>query len=1322
MLFFGDLLNFFINYTKVVACTEYPLLLNGTNAMGFMDTIVESFDALAVQKLVAEQSYPIAFQAAEYAGFDNFPTQTELASSVAANELNTDFQRFYSSQTGKSGSFNRYDSSMGNMLWTFACSANTTGFVYSPNAPFFMNQSAFPFLGGWNQTWLDSQSVYPASGAVLVSNAAWYSVIFLILAAAMFVAGYFRMTMWLMAGERQAMKIRQKYFLALLRQEISWFDKTEVGELTSRISGDTVAIGEGMADKVGDFLENLGRFVTAFVVAFVQGWQLALVLLTIVPVMGVAGFIMAKLVASFATRGQAAYADAGAVGQEVLSSIRTVVSFSGEDREHKRYKENLVKAEKVGVRKSFVMGLGISSFSLIMFFSYALAFYVGAVFVNDGLMEGGKVLSVFFAIVIGSFSIGQASPNIAAFANAAGAAFRIFGVLDREPEIDSYSESGVKPTRVDGEMRFDNVYFKYPSRPTVTVLNGLNLTIPKGKTVALVGHSGCGKSTTVSLVQRFYDPLSGTVSFDGHNVKSLNVKWLRNQFGFVGQEPVLFATSIRENIRFAKEDASDAEIEKALRIANAETFVQSFPDQLDTLVGERGVQMSGGQKQRIAIARAVVRDPKVMLLDEATSALDNESERVVQKALENVMVGRTTIVIAHRLSTIRNADVICVFEGGTIVEQGSHRDLMKIENGRYKDLVSSQASTDTEHVESNSRRSSFASESGMRSREASDAGLGNANKSHGEGAATPVYSVKISEVAKLNRPELPFFFLGLLAASITGVSFPVFSVIFGEVLNVFTLRGDELMSRVSFFCLLFFILGLVSALASYFENFCFNFMGEKLTTRLRDLSFKSILRQNIAWFDNDDNTSGKLNSKLAAESTLVKGIFGDRMSQFVRFAATLIAGMVIAFIASWRVTLVVIGCFPVVMAANFLRMRTVKASAAGKKDAYKEANQIAAESIDGVRTVASFTAESRVFKKFEDLTSSQLVVEMKKAQISGVGYGFSSSVIFLAYALVFYVGAVWITEELLTFKNMLTVFFAIVLSAMNLGNAASFGPNFQKARQAASSIFELIHRQPPIDSQSSKGATFEKSAEGRIEIKNGEFTYPSRPTIPVLRGVNIDIPAGKTVALVGSSGCGKSTIVSLIQRFYDLDSGDVLIDGRNIRDYNIKSLRSEIGIVSQEPTLFACSIAENIRYGKPNATDEEVEAAAKIANAHKFILEQPEGYHTFVGERGAQLSGGQKQRIAIARAIIRDPRIMLLDEATSALDSKSEAVVQEALENVMKGRTTIVIAHRLSTVRNADIIFVMKKGIVVEQGSHDELMKIEGGLYRKLASMQVSKK
>eukprot|EP00985_Skeletonema_marinoi_P009898 scaffold4657_cov140-Skeletonema_marinoi.AAC.4 len=835
---------------------------------------------------------------------------------------------------------------------------------------------------------------------------------------------------FLLVAVRASDNFRKEWFSALLRQDSAFHDVHSVSGMATALSSASNKIKRGLGRKMGEGIQFGTTFIGGIIYAFYSSWRVALVILGLLPFVSFAAFALMQLNQSQTSNAQKAYTSAGAVSYGAVSSIRTVLSLNAVPEMIRQYSAATTEAFENGIgpllKLGIVNGSMLGSFILLyavltLFGAYLLYSEVASTNCDPSAAvpgmttctsSGPAVFGAMLGVAFAAQGMSQLANSIEAFSSARSACAQAMLAIDRKLgtdettvtkpssddeeapaetftlpkyEIDSSSHHGLKPKATQGEIVFENVSFAYPTRPGTKIFNDFNLTIPSGKTIALVGESGGGKSTTIGLIERFYDPTDGRVKLDGVDLKDINVTHLRKQIGYVGQEPALFATTIEQNIRYGNESASREEIEKAAKRANAYDFIMSFPDGFETQVGDKGLQLSGGQKQRIAIARVLVGNPKLLLLDEATSALDSESELVVQEALDKLLVTekRTTIIIAHRLTTIRNADVIVVITGGKVVEMGTHDELMGHEAGKYRALVEKQE--------------------------------------HGLESGTTD-----SKVPSRNNSEANL-------ASITGSS------------------GD------------------------------------------------------------------------------LMALVGDRRKSI----------------------------------GNITQLR------------------------------------------FHDV----------------------------------------------------------------------------------------------------------------------RFAYPTRPRKAILDKFNLSVRQGEALALVGPSGGGKSTTIGLIERFYDPDCGCIEFEGVDIRDLNVSWYRDQIGIVQQEPTLFTGTIAKNIAYGFPGATQEQIEAAALAANAHDFIMSFPRGYDTDVGESGKALSGGQKQRIAIARALVKNPKVLLLDEATSALDSESEKVVQAAIDKLMEShdRTTIVIAHRLSTVRKADRIAFIANGRLREIGGHDDLMNKPNGRYQRLVESQKRK-
>lgn len=1177
---------------------------------------------------------------------------------------------------------------------------------------------------------------------------------FVYLAVGAGIAAFFQVACWMVTGERQAARIRSLYLKTILRQDVAFFDKeTNTGEVIGRMSGDTVLIQDAMGEKVGKFIQLVSTFIGGFIIAFIKGWLLTLVMLSSIPLLVIAGGAMSLFLSKMATRGQNAYAKAATVVEQTIGSIRTVASFTGEKQAVTKYNQFLVNAYKSGVFEGLAAGLGLGTVMFIIFASYALAVWFGAKMILEKGYTGGTVLNVIIAVLTGSMSLGQASPCMSAFAAGQAAAFKMFETIHRKPEIDVSDTNGKILEDIQGEIELRDVYFSYPARPDEQIFSGFSLSIPSGTTAALVGQSGSGKSTVISLIERFYDPLAGEVLIDGINLKEFQLRWIRGKIGLVSQEPVLFTSSIRDNIAYGKEGATIEEIRAAAELANASKFIDKLPQGLDTMVGEHGTQLSGGQKQRVAIARAILKDPRILLLDEATSALDAESERVVQEALDRIMVNRTTIIVAHRLSTVRNADMIGVIHRGKMVEKGSHTELLKDPEGAYSQLIrlqevnkeSENQATDSqdrpdgsiEFGRQSSQRMSF-----LRSISRGSSGPGNSSRHSfsvsfglptGLGlpdnaiadAEAPRSSeqppeVPIRRLAYLNKPEIPVLLLGTVAAIVNGTILPIFGILISSVIKTFYEPPHQLRKDSNFWALIFLVLGVVSFLAFPARTYLFSVAGCKLIQRVRSMCFEKVVHMEVGWFDQPEHSSGAIGARLSADAATIRALVGDALAQVVQNAASAIAGLAIAFAASWQLAFIILALIPLIGLNGYVQIKFLKGFSADAKMMYEEASQVANDAVGSIRTVASFCAEEKVMDLYKKKCEGPMRTGIRQGLVSGIGFGVSFFLLFCVYALCFYAGARLVEAGKTTFGDVFRVFFALTMATVGISQSSSFSPDSSKAKSAAASIFTIVDRKSTIDPSDESGTKLE-NVKGEIELRHISFKYPTRPDIQIFRDLSLTIRSGKTVALVGESGSGKSTVIALLQRFYDPDSGHITLDGVDIQSLQLRWLRQQMGLVNQEPVLFNDTIRANIAYGKEGHTTEaEVIAASELANAHKFISGLQQGYDTMVGERGIQLSGGQKQRVAIARAMVKSPKILLLDEATSALDAESERVVQDALDRVMVNRTTVVVAHRLSTIKGADVIAVVKNGVIVEKGKHETLINIKDGFYASLIALHMS--
>uniref|UniRef100_A0A8B9KNS2 ATP-binding cassette, sub-family B (MDR/TAP), member 5 n=1 Tax=Astyanax mexicanus TaxID=7994 RepID=A0A8B9KNS2_ASTMX len=958
--------------------------------------------------------------------------------------------------------------------------------------------------------------------------------------AGVLLLGTFQVMLFLLTATRQTKRIREKYFHAVLHQQMAWFDTHPIGELNTRLTDDINTINDGLGDKICIFVQFFCRFLAGIIIGFIYGWKLTLVIMSVSPLL--AG---SAILATLTGKELSAYAKAGAVAEEILVAIRTVVAFNGQQKALEKYEKNLVDAKNFGVKKAITTNVSMGITQFFIFGTYALAFWYGTKLSVDEPENYsiGKVITVFFSVMIGAFSLGQGAPNLESVAKARGAAYSIYNTINMPRPIDSSSEEGHKPDSVRGDIEFKNIHFSYPSR------------------------------------------------------KDVKVNYISSRFCL----------------------------------------------------------------------------PK--------------SSKLIQSVFLQARAGRTTIVIAHRLSTIRTADVIAGFKEGEVVEQGSHRELLN-KKGVYYSLVMQQVkikqlSNYTTSIQGNSIRRS------------------NEEK---------VPEIPFGRILALNKPEWPYVMVGTLASLVGGAVYPCVGILFAKIIGVFAETDPEVKrQKTMMFSLLFLLVGAVAFITYFFQGYMFGKSGEILTMRLRSQAFKAILRQDISWFDDHNNAVGVLTTKLATDASLVKGVM-----------CALGISVIIAFCFSWQLTLLILACVPFLTGANFIQMRAMQGHASKDQSALETSGKISTETVENFKTVVALTKEDVFFRKFNDSLAEPYKSALCKAPIYGITFALAQAIPYLVNAAVFRFGAWLIAHCHTQYENVFLVFSVIIFAAMSIGQSSSFAPDFAKAKVAAGRILSLLEKTPEIDIYSEAGDK-PMNFKGDIEFHELHFSYPTRPNIKILQGLNVSVRQGQTLALVGGSGCGKSTSIQLLERFYNPAGGQVFADGMDTRMLNLAWLRSQLGLVSQEPILFDCTITENIQYGDNSrvVSQEEVEEAAKNANIHEFILNLPERYNTRVGDKGTQLSGGQKQRIAIARALVRNPKVLLLDEATSALDTESEKIVQKALDDARQGRTCIVIAHRLTTVQNADIIAVIQNGQVVEQGMHSELMAKQGAYYA-LVNAQVS--
>ncbi|KAF1748248.1 hypothetical protein GCK72_024715 [Caenorhabditis remanei] len=925
-----------------------------------------------------------------------------------------------------------------------------------------------------------------------------------------------------------------------------------------------------------------------------------------------------------------------------------------------------------------------------------------------------------------------------------------------------------------GALHFRDIHFSYPSRKETEVLRGISFKVEAGEKIAIVGSSGSGKSTLTALLLRFYDPTKGAILLDGENIKMMSPDDLRGQCSLVSQEPVLFDGTISDNIRYGRLDATQQEINDAARKVGAWKFINSLPDGMRTRVGERGHQLSGGQKQRVAIARAVIRKPIVLIFDEATSALDNIHEEEVNAAIDLASEGLTTITIAHRLSTIKNSDRIIVLHEGQIVEEGPPDELLADVNGifykMYNDQRLDQLSQQHQQLQTKpslQQQMSFSPppklDPDQQRRAWARSSLGG-NKKLGKS-----YSVNSMEKDKLKLPvmskkkserldykysrvhsmdvkqhgesmedddlpgketnftvlkDLIYSYrkgLPLLAGAIpTTIVRAVFYLLIcfqvASVLEISIAPEEERALQIFIVAAIYTALIIVKTIFEALGRLFIALYGHGFCKFMRNEMFRKVLRHGAAYFDEEKNSPGRLVHKVINESSTLNEIMEQKLDMLIPGVVCSVFSIVCALWINWKMALLCSFQFPAYFIIRILQIREGTKRQREMVDEEKKAANLASVVLANMSTIKAYNLQSHFYNVFCDALKPVSQCMQKQSVISAFVFACQYSFTYILIAITLHFGKVMMLSNEISVFDYMRVVLLTQFGANFFSQLIASVSDFTKAQIAAENVMRVI-REPPVDMDNLSEEGLRPKLEGNLCLKDVSFRYPTRPIVPVLTNLNLKVRGGESIALVGPSGSGKSSIISLFQRMYNATDGVVIIDKYNIKSINPAYLRRCIVQVGQEPDLFSFTIKENIAFGmmESEATIDKVIEAAKIADIHNFITSLPQGYDTEVGEFGAQLSGGQKQRIAIARAIIRKPTVLLLDEATSALDSASEREVQSAFERVKQSKKTactcIQIAHRLSTIRNVDRIYVIVHGEIAEEGDHESLMNLKGIYY-----------
>ncbi|KAA8645148.1 ABC transporter ATP-binding protein [Aspergillus tanneri] len=1119
---------------------------------------------------------------------------------------------------------------------------------------------------------------------------------------------------------RTTKALRIAFLTRLLQQDIAYFDSNEGGSPVVQVTTNTNLVNQGISEKLGFAIQGTATFVAAFIVAFTVQWKLTLITICIVPVIMVVTSVCADLLVKQENKILRVDAEAGSLAEEILASMKTVHAFSAFAKLTAKYESMAAESKRMGLSQSLNMAILYSAEFFCVYAGYGLAFWQGVrMYARGEITEAGTVVTVIFAVIVAATAMTQIAPQIIQVTKAASAAQEIWAVIDREPAIDGLSPDGIRPKSCEGNIVFSDVSFAYPSRPEVTVLEKFTLEVPANKTTALVGPSGSGKSTVTGLLERWYNPLGGSITLDGRKIKDLNIQWLRTNLRIVQQEPTLFNGTVFENVAYglagteylnASREEQLERVKRACKAAYAHDFIEGLPEKYDTQVGERATMLSGGQKQRIAIARSIVSDPKVLILDEATSALDPKAEKIVQEALDNVSASRTTITIAHKLSTIKKADQIIVLSQGRVVEKGTH-DELSAAGGAYHRLIKAQDLGSVRSGDSAPQAEEpIATIHSVQTVSEKDAGVVQDIEAPSPRSQSLIRCLFILFVER--RDLWPHFFIVLVACVMGGATYPVLAFIFSRILDVFQEQSkNEMVKKGDFYALMFFVLALVIFVVYATLGWVTNVIATSIVYIYRLQMFKSYLRQDLTFYDQPEHTTGGLVSHLSTKPTSLQELLGFNVSIIIIAIVNILSSSILAISVGWKLGLVVLaGALIPMVFCGYLRIRLEFMLEEGVSNRFSQSAALAGEAVSAIRTVASLAIEPVVLARYTEKLAGIERRSIKTFIWTTFWLSLTQSLSFLSMALSFWYGGRLLSTGEYSSARLYIVVIGAILSGEAAASFFMFTTSFTKGQGACNYIFWLRSLIPNVrdgdsDAPASGGAV-------QMALQNVEFRYPTRPNRPVLKQLDVEIKPGQMVAFVGPSGHGKSSLISLLERYYNPTSGCIRFDGSDISQMNLASYRRHLSLVQQEPVLYQGTIRDNIALGlETEATDDQIYEACRQANVFDFVSSLPDGLSTACGSKGSLFSGGQRQRLAIARALIRRPRLLLLDEATSALDTESEKIVQAALDKAKEGRTTIAIAHRLSTIKHSDCIFVLVDGRIREHGTHHQLLQLRGIYY-----------
>jgi len=1121
--------------------------------------------------------------------------------------------------------------------------------------------------------------------------------------------------------------LRCDLFAALTRLDGAGQDRLDTGQVVSRSVTDLAVIGGVLV-----FLPSVASGVVLFAVSLV-------IMLVLSPVLTVVTLAVAPALWLVSRRSRRdlfpANWDASQRAGELVGSVdaavagvRVVKGFGQEDRElHglERQARRLFASKLRAIRLQSRYGPALTSIPALGQVGVLL---LGGLLALHGHITLGTLLAFATYLIQLVDSTQMLSEMLIVGPQARAGLERIGELLDTPAGVSDAPDAHPLP---DGPLavEFDDVRFGYAGAP---VLDGFSLTIAAGETVAVVGASGSGKSTLVQLLGRWYSPTAGAVRVGGVDVRRLRASSLRGSTGTVFEESVLFSDTVAANIAYGRPDAGRAEVQAAAAVAGADGFIAALPQGYDTVIGERGLTLSGGQRQRLAIARALVGRPRLLVLDDATSAVDPRVEAQVFARLRET-AGATRLLIAHRRSSLQLADRVVVLDGGRVAAVGTVAEL-EAGSPAFRRLFSPTAAVDQLQVSANARpalnttrASTFAAP--LLGGRAAPVGAGTSGKIAGAATASPELLASVAALpAATDEPEIPedlarspepaftlrrlvrpvrrWLLVGLVLVALDAAARLALPALVRSGVDSGVTAGSSTTLLVVSAAGVALVVGdwLLGGAAERVTGRT----GERLLYLLRVKTFAHLQRLGLDFYEREP--AGRIMTRMTTDVDALSGFLQTGLSTMFVSALTVLGVLGALVLLDGSLAAVVIGMLPLLVVATVVFRRVSVPLYAEAREKISDVNATLQEDVGGLRVVQAHVREERNRARFAARSADYLTSRLRAQRYMACYFPLIVLLSDVAGALVLGFGAQGLRDGTLTAGVLIAFFLYLDAFLSPVQQLSQVFDSYQQASVGLARLRGLLGT--PTSTPQAADPVPAGRLSGEISFDGVSFGYGGTAA-PVFRGLDLHIEAGTTVAVVGETGAGKSTVVKLVARFYDPTGGSVCVDGRDVRTLDLTGYRQRLGLVPQEPYLTTGTVAEAIGYGRPEATAAQIEAAARAVGAHDAITALPAGYQHQVGERGRNLSAGQRQLVALARAELVDPDVLLLDEATAALDLASEAAVARATAQLTRRRTTLVVAHRLTTAARADRILVLDRGRVVEDGPHEELLAA-GGTYAEL--------